>query len=392
MGWESHRTNFRTHLIGLIAYLTLGDKCSGIFSGQVVDVCNLLSEQSGEKVKLISFVSLREYRKEKIKIKDVYQNSIVLPMFPKLKNWRYNIILLFLFTRSKKYNTIICRNSIPANLGLILKKKSMVKRVILDGRGAEYEQYVEYDMLSDKELEKKLRQLESIAVNDVDFRIAVSEKLVNYWNYAFNYLGKEHIVIPCTLNRNHEKRPLNMFSRASVGFENNDIILVYCGTVSGWQSFGKMFRFMKSQLIQNQHIKVLLLTKETDEVKSLIKEFPDRVICKWCSDNDVIPMMSLGDYGLVIRGNTITNEVASPVKFAEYLYAGLKVIISEKIGDYNLFVKENKCGIVDTEIKESLNKLDEQDKSIERKLAKENFSKNENIIKSKYETLLKKCN
>jgi len=63
----------------------------------------------------------------------------------------------------------------------------MVKRVILDGRGAEYEQYVEYDMLSDKELEKKLRQLESIAVNDVDFRIAVSEKLVNYWNYAFNY-------------------------------------------------------------------------------------------------------------------------------------------------------------------------------------------------------------
>jgi len=391
MGWESHRTNFRTHLIVLIAYLTLGDKCSGIFSGQVVDVCNLLSEQSGEKVKLISFVSLREYRKEKIKIKDVYQNSIVLPMFPKLKNWRYNIILLFLFTRSKKYNSIICRNSIPANLGLILKKKSIVKKVILDGRGAEYEQYVEYDMLSDKELEKKLRQLESIAVNDVDFRIAVSEKLVNYWNYAFNYLGKEHIVIPCTLNRNHEKRPLNTFSRASVGFENNDIILVYCGTVSGWQSFGKMFRFMKSQLIQNQHIKVLLLTKETDEVKSLIKEFPARVICKWCSDNDVIPMMSLGDYGLVIRGNTITNEVASPVKFAEYLYAGLKVIISEKIGDYNLFVKENKCGIVDTEIKESLNKLDEQDKSIERKLAKENFSKNENIIKSKYETLLKKC-
>ena len=182
-----------------------------------------------------------------------------------------------------------------------------------------------------------------------------------------------------------------MFSRASVGFENNDIILVYCGTVSGWQSFGKMFRFMKSQLTQNQNIKVLLLTKETDEVKSLIKEFPDRIIRKWCSDNDVIPMMSLGDYGLIIRGNTITNEVASPVKFAEYLYAGLKVIISEKIGDYNLFVKENKCGILDTEIKEMLNKLDEQDKSIERKLAKENFSKNEDIIKSKYETLLKKC-
>ena len=391
MGWESYGTNFRTHLIVLIAYLTLGDKCSGIFSGQVVDVCNLLSEQSGKKVKLISFVSLREYRKEKIKIKNVYQNSIVLPMFPKLKNWRYNIILLFLFTRSKKYNTIICRNSIPANLGLMLKNKSIVKKVILDGRGAEYEQYVEYDMLSDKELEKKLQQLESLAVNDVDFRIAVSEKLVNYWNHAFNYLGKEHIVIPCSLNRNHENIGLNKFTRTEFGFENSDVVLVYCGSVSGWQSFGKMFEFVKTQFRQNKHVKVLLLTKETDEVKRLMNEYPNRIICKWCSEDDVMSMMALGDYGLIIRENTITNEVASPVKFPEYLYAGLKVIISEKIGDYNLFVEENGCGILDTEIKVSLNKLEEQDKAIERKLAIEYFSKNENIIKSKYERLLKKC-
>ena len=371
--------------------MTLGDKCSGIFSGQVVDVCNLLSEQSGEQVKLISFVSLREYRAEKRKIKIVYQNSLVLPMFPKLKNWKFNIILLFLFTKFKKYNTIICRNSLPANLGLMLKKKSIVKNVILDGRGAEYEQYVEYNMLADELLEKKLKQAEKDAVNGVDYRIAVSNKLVEYWNKSFGYSQKEHIIIPCTLSRNHEGLTNDKFNRASVGFENDDVVLVYCGSISGWQSFGKMFNFIKKQLVKDRLIKVLLLTKETEEVISLIEEFPGRVVCKWCSEDEVMPMMSLGDYGLIIRENTITNEVASPVKFAEYLLAGLKVIISEKIGDYNSFVKENSCGFIDAEVGDQIDKLEEQDKTLNRKLATKFFSKNENIINSKYQELLNKC-
>ena len=60
----------------MIAYLTLGEKYSGIFSGQVVDVCYLLSEQTGENVALICFISLRNFKKEKIKIKNAYQNLL----------------------------------------------------------------------------------------------------------------------------------------------------------------------------------------------------------------------------------------------------------------------------------------------------------------------------
>jgi hypothetical protein len=374
----------------LIAYLTLGDKCSGIFSGQVVDVCNLLSEKTDENVKLISFISVRDFWKEKRKINKAYRNSIVLPMFPNLKNWRYNIILLIMVTIYKRYDTIICRNSIPANLGLILKKKKIVKKVVLDGRGAEYEQYVEYNMLSDEILEDKLKQVESYVVNNVDYRIAVSEKLVDYWRNTFEYSKSDHIVIPCTLNRNHENIGLNKFTRNDFGFEDSDIILVYSGSVSGWQSFDKMFKFIRFQMNQNKYLKLLLLTKEVDEVKRFMKEYSNRIVCKWCSEEEVIQMLELGDYGLIIRENTITNEVASPVKFAEYLYAGLRIVMSEKIGDYNLFLKENHCGVVDIDIDKGLYRLFNQEKAVNRKIAFENFSKNDKIIKSKYELLLKK--
>jgi hypothetical protein len=372
----------------LIAYLTLGDKYSGIFSGQVVDVCNLLSEKTGARVKLISFVSIRGYWKEKRKIKHVYHNSIVLPLFPKLRNWRYNIILLLFVSIYKRFDTIICRNSIPSYLGLILKKKAIVKKIILDGRGAEFEQYIEYDMLSDKILENNLKQIESYVVNNVDYRIAVSEKLVDYWRNTFGYSKSDHIVIPCTLNRSHENLGKSKFNRKDYGFKDNDIVLVYCGSVSGWQSFDKMFKFIRFQMNQNKDVKLLLLTKEVDEVKTLMKEYPNRIVCKWSSNHDVIQLINLGDYGLIVRESTITNKVASPVKFAEYLFAGLRIIMSEKIGDCNLFLKENNCGIVDTEVDSSLHQISTQEKNKNRKISLENFSKNHNIIDSKYEQLI----
>jgi hypothetical protein len=78
------------------------------------------------------------------------------------------------------------------------------------------------------------------------------------------------------------------------------------------------------------------------------------------------------------------------VKFAEYLYAGLRIVMSEKIGDYNLFLKENNCGIVDTEVDSSLHQISIQEKNENRKIALENFSKNQNIIDSKYEHLIKR--
>ena len=71
---------------------------------------------------------------------------------------------------------------------------------------------------------------------------------------------------------------------------------------------------------QNKQVKLLLLTKEVDEVNTLMKEYPNRIVCKWCSNEEVIQMITMGDYGLIIRENSITNYVASPVKFAEYLY------------------------------------------------------------------------
>ena len=61
----------------------------------------------------------------------------------------------------------------------------------------------------------------------------------------------------------------------------------------------------------------------------------------------------LGDYGLLIREKSVTNKVASPVKYAEYLASGLKVIISDELGDYTQLSREKNWGIIFNEFNDS---------------------------------------
>ncbi|MCX6312806.1 MAG: glycosyl transferase, partial [Bacteroidetes bacterium] len=68
---------------------------------------------------------------------------------------------------------------------------------------------------------------------------------------------------------------------------------------------------------------------------------------------------------------------ASPVKFAEYLAAGLEVIISENLGDYSKYVIENNVGMI-LSSNPSLSKLLKPDLTQKKRimeLAKKDFLK-----------------
>jgi glycosyltransferase involved in cell wall biosynthesis len=58
---------------------------------------------------------------------------------------------------------------------------------------------------------------------------------------------------------------------------------------------------------------------------------------------DVPRHLAAADAGLLLRASNVTNRVASPVKFGEYLAAGVPVIVSEGVGDYSAAVR--RCGL-----------------------------------------------
>lgn len=377
----------------MLGYLTIGDPPSGIYSTQVIDTCEFLSELSGNRVKLISLISIRRFWKNRRKIKKEYSNSIVIPMAPKLENWRLNLITLqVLFTFLKGYS-LICRNSIPTVLAIKLREKGLLKKVIYDGRGCEYEQIIEYNVISNSTLAQEILENEKHAVIKSDMQISVSEALVKYWKKNFDYFNSEPLVIPCTFpNKQHEVVKFTK-SREQFGIEEDDIVFAYSGTVSGWQSFDKMFKFLENHLNYYPSLKVLLLTQKTKEVDKLIKSFPSRVIHKWVRPQEVQKYLRLADYGVLIREKSVTNWVASPIKFADYLSAGLRVIVNEgSIHQVISFIEKHKVGhIYNGELIELLNPLKASQKNEIMNLANDFYLKSSEVNLEGYKKLLAIC-
>ncbi|MGZ3861868.1 MAG: hypothetical protein ACXVPN_07550 [Bacteroidia bacterium] len=331
-------------------FLTFNDNFSGIYKSQVIDVCDALNKKFHLHIKLVAFVSLRNYSKQKQLIRFNYDNAIVLPMFPKVQFWKMNKIILFfvcLFGGNKK---IWARGPFACNLALSMKSTGLVKKVLFDARGAYRAELTEYNVVQNETVKNNISSIEKKALEKSDGQLAVSHKLIDWWKEQYNFIPKIAAQIPCTIST-HFNTPFPVeneveHARKTIGFSRQDVVLVYSGTSAGWQSFAMVDEYLFKQFSANSHLKLLFLSDETPKNSKLFAQFKDRIITKWVKPEEVRSLLITADYGLLIREDSVTNKVASPVKFAEYLSCGLQVIISENIGDFTEFTIKNNCGFL----------------------------------------------
>ena len=331
-------------------YLTYNDPPSGVYFSQATDVCRFLNKELKADIRLVALISLRKFFQNKKKIKAELSNAIVLPMFPKVLFWRMNrfiLFLLFLWLRPKK---VIARGPFATLLAMDLKKLGIVEKVCFDSRGAFAAEVMEYGVIKTRSIQRSIEKIEKRAVIESDFRMAVSNKLVEYWREKFSYAGDKHVVIPCTLSTLFvfetitEERIEQI--RSKLGVSKDEVLLVYSGASSGWQSFQKTDKILGRILQKNPNYKVVFLAPTIPEGLAICEKYPERVFHQWVDHCEVSNILTGCDYGLLLREKSVTNQVAFPVKFAEYLASGLPVLISENIGDVSEFVSKNHCGIV----------------------------------------------
>ncbi len=330
-------------------YLTYADQPSGVFSSQVVDVCRYMNTLPDAKIRLVAFISLHQFKKNKARIKSDDPQAWVLPMLPRMTAFGVNRFILMIVLLLTGERNIIARNVLACKMAIQLKKILKLK-VCFDGRGAIAAEWNEYNVVPFPEWKKLIHGWEKQCVIDSDWRIAVSNELVRYWNDRYSFASSDFSVIPCTLNTGFKATTLDektiASAREQMGFGEQDIVLVYSGSTAGWQSFDMLHDFLKRILDQQLHVKVLFLSEKDKNVDALKNEFPDRIFQKFVKHHEVTSVLTSCDYGILLREKSVTNRVASPTKFAEYLSAGLPVLISEEIGDYSVFVEKNHCGKV----------------------------------------------
>ncbi|HNB32575.1 MAG TPA: glycosyltransferase [Bacteroidia bacterium] len=359
-------------------YLTYADQPSGVYSSQVVDVCNFLNESHNAQIRLVSFISLHNFSHNRQKIKREMPSAIVLPMLPRMTSFGFNTLMLFFVLLFLNQRSVIARNVLAARIALRLRSFLKLK-VCFDGRGAIAAEWNEYQVVPLQEWKNSIHTWEKSVVLNVDFRIAVSEELVKYWNERYGYSENKHVVIPCTLNTSFRPEILKQEeienARKKMKFDADDIVLVYSGSTAGWQSFDLLQGFLQKIINKNKNIKVLFLSEKDKNVDQLKTEFPDKIFQTFVKHSEVSGILKSCDIGILIREKSVTNQVASPTKFAEYLSAGLPVIISEGIGDYTSFVKQNDCGWVLDESPLQLNRLNISERNRLLQLVNDHFTK-----------------
>jgi hypothetical protein len=361
-------------------YFTYNDAPSGIYESQVIDVCRFVNQQFHCDLRLVALISIRGFWANRKKIKSKLPDAIVLPMIPKHSNWRLNKYLLRMLFLVTGRQSIWARGVFAASLALNLKKSNHVGKVIFDGRGAYAAEFKEY-LDKTVHIKENIASLEKKVIQEVDFRLAVSEQLINYWRSEYNYTFSSHVVIPCTLNNEQQDQFKNQAERlafkTSLGFHEKDVVIVYSGSAADWQSMNLLDEFMCRQFSENPHLKLLLLTIATVQDLEIGKKYADRMVQKWVKPQDVKQFLQVADYGFLIRESSVTNFVSSPTKFAEYLNAGLNIIISPGIGDFSTFVRVNNCGMVVDNVKKLVNfkTTAEEERVTNHNLAQKFFSK-----------------
>ncbi|MGQ1892047.1 hypothetical protein ACT29H_16540 [Thermophagus sp. OGC60D27] len=371
-----------------IIYFSFGDQYSGIFQSQIIDVCRFYEQKFKINTKLISFVPYKTYTENKRKIKNKKNNAVILPMIPSRNHWYFLYALMlipFLFSSLFSRKITISRGAWITKTLLVLKKFGFKINVTYDARGAvkaEWEEYIGQNIT--KNLLKEIENTERDAVLHSDHRIAVSQKLIEYWKDTYSYNSNKHQIIPCTISNSFLTPIENENLSKKLNLNLKHPIIIFSGGTDKWQSFDLIIDFMEELLSSNYYFSFLLLAKKNSTINKIIKKYPDKVECKWVRPEQVSSYLKLGDYGLLLRENSTTNRVASPTKLAEYMACGLTPIISDHIGDFSEWLINERMAIHFSNFIANKEKFAKK-VSAKTKYKNVNFVKN-NFLKENYET------
>jgi len=255
--------------------------------------------------------------------------------------------------RSRKRLILHCRNEVMTVIALQLKRRFRDVLVICDYRGighAEYGYTAQTDTEEVREEIARLFELECTAAREADIVICVSNAMKEYVQHNYGVPGSRQIVIPCcpdveAFGRVKEARAS---MRAQLGVENR-FVVTYCGGLSPWQLPTlclDVFREIK-KYVPEAHF--LALTTEDRAMRNLAASLglsTKRTTVLRVRHSEVPRYLAAADVGLLLREASLVNRVSSPVKFGEYLAAGVPVIISDGVGDYSALAISERVGMV----------------------------------------------
>lgn len=158
------------------------------------------------------------------------------------------------------------------------------------------------------------------------------------------------IIAPCATSKIEESY-INDYAayrkeyREKFGIQPNERVFIYSGGVSSWQCIEDTLGLYRRIKQKNNNTRMLVFSHNIDEVKKLIREDDDIQAYRFAPE-ELKKALCAGDYAFLLRRDCITNNVAFPNKFLEYVLSGMKIITTPYLYEIANQVKKNNLGLL----------------------------------------------
>ena len=357
-----------------LVYINSG--ISSVFASQVADLLKTLSTNDlFQKVILLCGVS-NEQAQEKV-LKELSGSNVKAIFFKQYPNYPFfnliqnNEIAKAIESIELEGNTVFhIRGEV-----LALKARKAISRfnnhslqsVLVDIRGANKEELIEFTDLSPSKLRLKLlnNQWAIKKLKKYGGVTAVSSNLKKYVTRISNRPAESVAVIPCLAGKkfeySHEQR---VHYRKKLELPDSTPLLIFSsGGSAKWQKQDDL------AVLAKKNWKLLNLSKKVIDHPNVINRFVPY--------EEVPAYLSAADVAIIFRAKSIVNDVASPVKFSEYINVGLPVIADHNVGAIRDYISSTGHGALVNDVNdvttELINSLKHIDRSAISELGKHHY-------------------
>lgn len=356
-----------------VVHITSHEWLSSVFPAQVVTpMCCL--RQAGVNVALAIFMHLDHIVRPRLRQRRLAVlraalarfggQSYVLPSPPQRIPclWREAHVLRLLLrwlARGGGQVILHCRNGRSTDVALTARGGNPRVNVVYDCRGIEPHEHVYERGYSGEpvnapgrlgERARALLDRQARAVNGCDEILCVSNRMKEFIVDHYPGVADKIAVVPCCVDMPEvealeQSRHLNRLNLALDG----KFAVAYCGSAAKWQrpvETGRVFLQIK-RAQEDAHLLIFTAQQEAMRQACAHAGISERDRTLLTIPHAEMPgYLAACDVGLLIRDEHIVNQVASPVKFAEYLASGLPVLLTGNIGDYSECVRRDGLGYV----------------------------------------------
>lgn len=196
---------------------------------------------------------------------------------------------------------------------------------------------------------------------------AITRTYKKYYRYADgslvvtqaleDYVRKKYVIkdgfhfyhVPCATNTscldNESYIENRSIYRKKYGIADDELVFIYSGGVSAWQCVEEtieLYKKLRSHL--KNKTRMLVFSHSFDTIKKMAGNDKSIQVDSYAPD-ELSKALCAGDFAFLLRKDCITNNVAFPNKFLEYVQSGMQIIatpyvydIAHQVKDYNLGV------------------------------------------------------